>query len=103
MRGLTLTAAKLVEPALVESYAALSSEPKAPRCNRPQTREGDASGSYTTVLCCAMQVRSTLPIGLPYQSREKISISGKPDLKLPASEDRKAGRGQQRTIPPPAR
>jgi hypothetical protein len=50
-----------------------------------------------------MQVRSTLPIGLPYQSREKISISGKPDLKLPASEDRKAGRGRQRTIPPPAR
>lgn len=33
---------------------------------------------YTTVLCRAMQVRSTSSIGLPHQSLEKISISEKP-------------------------
>ena len=32
-------------------------------------------GNYTTVLCRAMQVRSTSSIGFPHQSLEKISIS----------------------------
>ncbi|MGY4626122.1 hypothetical protein ACVWY3_003878 [Bradyrhizobium sp. USDA 4486] len=45
------------------------------RRNRSQAPRGRTDVNYTTVLCRAMQVRSTSSIGLPHQSLEKISIS----------------------------
>jgi hypothetical protein len=72
-----LTAAKLVEPTLVEFYAtrAASRRGASTRCSRSQAREGGSRETYTTVLCRVMQVRSTSSIDLPHQSLENISIS----------------------------